>query len=527
MYHNATDNLVLANVCPIDVYVGETLVLDNLVPTIRKEKITECTNSEIEITAEEGKDVVISYRAETSGAQPIKNVYLNGFELNATKADYKARTPTPTHNSQHLDIPIGGGIDLHWEASPTAASHDVYFGTDSIAVANADRNSPYYKGNQALENTTYQVTNLYTGDTYYWRINEVEGSTIYKGNVWHFRTRQLAFPGAEGYGRFARGGRGGKVVYVTNLNDSGPGSFREAVTNNIGPRTIVFNVSGVINLKSRLVLNQSYVTIAGQTAPGKGIVIRSAPLGITGPDNIVRHLRVRLGAGTTYDGMGLTGSNNSIIDHCSISWTIDEGFSSRGGAKNITFQRSMIAEALNLADHSVQIGKEHGYAATIGGDVGSFHHNLLAHNNGRNWSLGDGLDGAGMYRGRMDIRNNVVYNWGSRTTDGGTHEVNFVNNYYKPGPATTHFIAFTLDHENIGNGGTQRAYFSGNVMPGRFDESNQEIGREAKYRNGAVKTYETFVDQPFFESYVTTQTAYQAYKNVLSDVGCNQPVFDE
>ena len=184
-------------------------------------------------------------------------------------------------------------------------------------------------------------------------------------------------------GRFATGGRGGKVVYVTNLNDSGEGSFREAITNEIGPRTIIFNVSGIIVLNSRLVCSSKYVTIAGQTAPGKGICLRNNPFGV-GSENVCRFIRSRKGAGETSDGLGMTGSNHSITDHCSVSWTIDEAFSSRG-ADNITLQRSMIAEALNCAGHkNYPEGAEHGYAATISGEIGSFHHNLLAHWNGRN-----------------------------------------------------------------------------------------------------------------------------------------------
>jgi hypothetical protein len=223
--------------------------------------------------------------------------------------------------------------------------------------------------------------------------------------------------------------------------------------------------------------------------------------------------------------MGLTGANYSIIDHCSISWTIDESFSSRG-AHHITLQRTLISEALNLAGHDkYTTGKMHGYAATIGGDIGSFHHNLLAHNYGRNWSLGGGLNGDGYYTGRLDIRNNVVYNWGKRTTDGGANEVNFVNNYYKPGAGTEFFYALKAQHEGVGKG-KQQYYFSGNVMPGHFDEGSQEKGRTIQISNNEIVDYETFLDKPFFESYVTTQSAGEAYKNVLSDVGASQPFFD-
>ncbi len=525
-YHNAPDALTAETVCPIDVYVNNVLAVDNLVPTIRLEKTTDCATSEVQFTVTEGQQITVSYRAETSGTQPVKNVYINGFQLNGVNASKKSRSPNPSHQEEHLDVPVNGSYLLQWQAAPSVVSHDVYFGTDSAAVADAGKTSPLYKGSKSPADTSYLAAGLHPMYKYYWRIDEVTASNVYKGAIWFFRTRQLAFPDAEGYGRFARGGRGGKVVEVTNLNDNGPGSFREAITNNVGPRTIVFAVSGIIQLQSRLVLNQPYVTIAGQTAPGKGICIAGAPFGITGNDCIVRHVRVRLGAGATYDGMGLTGANHSIMDHCSISWTIDEAFSSRS-AKNITLQRTLISEALNQAGHqNYPEGTRHGYAATIGGARGSFHHNLLAHCEGRNWSLGGGLDGNGYYSGELDITNNVVYNWAGRTTDGGAKEVNFVNNYYKPGPSSRIFYAFTMDHEGVGKG-TQRAYFSGNIMPGRFNLNNQSAGRRATWAASEAVQYETFVTQPFFPSYVNTQDAYQAYKNVLSDVGCTQPVFDD
>ncbi|MFV0541500.1 MAG: polysaccharide lyase family 1 protein, partial [Aestuariibaculum sp.] len=389
---------------------------------------------------------------------------------------------------------------------------------------NSDTSCNLYKGKQTKNHFT--VNYFYSMDTYYWRVDEEDINwTITQCRVWSFKPAQLALPGAEGYGRFAIGGRGGKVVEVTNLNDDGPGSFRKAVTKDIGPRTVVFNVSGNIQLKSRLVIGQPYITVAGQTAPGKGITISRAPVGLTGDDGIVRFLKVRIGSGTTYDGMGLTGADYSIIDHCSVSWTIDESFSSRG-AHHITLQRTLISEALNVAGHDkYEAGKMHGYAATIGGDIGSFHHNLLAHNYGRNWSIGGGLNGDGYYSGKVDIRNNVVYNWGKRVTDGGANQVNFVNNYYKPGASSIVFYALKAQHEGVGKG-KQQYYFDGNIMPGYFDENNQEKGRISVITNNEIVDYETFVETPFFESFVETQSAVQAYKNVLSDVGANQPFFD-
>jgi hypothetical protein len=507
---------------PIDISVNGSLVMDNVIPSVRALKTADAKSVYLTFQASTGTDVVILFAAERSGTETFKNVMLNGFELNTSNIFNQATNPTPKHNNEHVELNSGSAL-LGWTPAINSVSHNIYFGTDLASVDAAGTSSPLYKGNQPKANASYAINGLYTGETYFWRVDEVLASNeVVKGNIWRFRPAQLAFPGAEGYGRFARGGRGGKVVAVTNLNDSGPGSFREAVTNDIGPRTIVFNTSGIIQLNSRLVLSQPYVTVAGQTAPGKGICIRTAPFGITGNDAVIQNMRVRLGGGTTFDGMGLTGADNSIIDHCSISWTIDEAFSSRSG-KNITLQNTLISEALNAAGHqNYPAGTEHGYAATIGGDIGSFHHNLLAHCYGRNWSLGGGLDGSGAYAGKMDITNNVVYNWGSRTTDGGTKEVNFVNNYYKPGAGSKIFVAFSADNEGAGTG-TQQCFFDGNVMPGYFNESNQANGRRI---TGVTVSFQNFVATPFFPSYVTTQSAGNAYKIVLSDVGCTQPEMD-
>src|SRR5699024_5718144 len=224
--------------------------------------------------------------------------------------------------------------------------------------------------------------------TYYWRVDEVTKDEVTTGVVWYFRPASLAFPGAEWYGRYARGGKGGKVVYVTNLKDSGSGSLRAAVEDDIGPRTIVFNVSGLITLESRLNITDPYVTIAGQTAPGKGVCVKHATLGVTGNDVIVRFMRVRLGKpNISYGGMGLTGCDYSIVDHSSISWTMDQSYSSAGGHK-ITVQRTLISEALNVASHhNYPPGNDHRYAASIGADIGNFHHNLLADCYARIWSL--------------------------------------------------------------------------------------------------------------------------------------------
>ena len=345
-------------------------------------------------------------------------------------------------------------------------------------------------------------------------------------------SRPLAFPTAEGHGRFAAGGRGGRVLHVTNLHDSGPGSLRAAVEAE-GPRTVIFDVSGLITLESKLVIRKtnSNLTIAGQTAPGQGICLRKYNFGMLGATNvIVRYIRVRPGniSGLTLDGMGMASCDHCIIDHCSISWTLDEAVSTRG-ARNVTLQRTLISEALNEAGHKkYPPGTQHGYAASIGGDIGSFHHNLLAHCAGRNWSLAGGLSKPkNEYAGRLDIRNNVVYNWKNRATDGGAHEVNFVNNFYQPGPATKYF--FALNAQYGGFPGSQRYYFDGNIMVGKFGLTNQAAGRTATTERGGTlpSEYSPWADAPFFDSQVRTHSAPETYTNVLADVGCNFPALDD
>jgi hypothetical protein len=521
-FHNTFDKVEGKSYAPVKIYVDNKLV-ETVISSNRATATNEAATAYLDFSAQTGKNVVIRFELDSKDSNLIQQMVLNGFEIDTPNLKKQAHTPKPENGDEH--VVLGDKFMLNWEASKDAVAHKVYFGTNENAVTVATEKSSEFKGKQT--NTQFAVAALYSSTTYYWRVDEVDAKgKVTLGTVWSFKPAQLAFPGAEGYGRFAVGGRGGKVIEVTNLNDDGPGSLRDAVNKEIGPRTIVFNVSGNIKLASRLVVNQPNITIAGQTAPGGGITISRAPIGLTGNDGIVRFLKVRIGGGTTYDGMGLTGANYSIIDHCSISWTIDESFSSRG-AHNISLQRTLISEALNVAGHDkYPAGKMHGYAATIGGDTGSFHHNLLAHNEGRNWSIGGGLNGDGYYGGKLDIRNNVVYNWGNRATDGGASEVNFVNNYYKPGASTSIFVALNAQIEGVGKG-KQQYYFDGNVMPGYFDEKNEDKGRKFTISNKAIVDYEVFLPKPFFESYVTTQSANGAYKNVLSDVGANQPFFDK
>lgn len=462
---------------------------------------------------------------------------INGFELNTVSAIEQAKRPMPNSGDMHVDCDNDDhSCILKWSpANASISQHAIYFGTDSASVA--DMSEPLSV--QDYADTTYTVKDLYSMNTYYWRIDEIGADgNVTKGNVWYFRPRQLAFPGAEGYGRFATGGRGGVVYHVTNLsNDLLPGSLRYGMTEIEGPRTIVFDVSGLIVMDFGSIFCDPYVTLAPQTAPGKGICLKHSNLNI-GKETICRFLRARHGYGDTGNAMGMTGADHSIVDHTTAAWGTDETFSSRG-AKNISFQYNIIAEALGIADHkNYSTGTNHGYAATIDGKIGSHHHNLLVNCNGRNWSMGGGMDGENRAIGQLDLFNNVCYNWNGRTTDGGCHEVNFVNNYYKMGPDTKRTELFIQQYENVGTIDSKwQAYIAGNIRENKNHTlTNDKYGDTYKYSlsNGAVDpnkrtdeyAYKTFVDTPFFPSYAEIHTAKDAFKIVTSDAGAIMPCRD-
>ena len=505
----------------------------------------------------DGEPVVLNFDPDHSSF--LDFVVLNGFEIDRPSAPgTTAIAILPSPGDEHVfannDVPLpgtsaAGYLALQWLPAGFAISNYLYFGTNAAAVGNATTASPEFKlASAAVVDVTnsFNVTNLDSRLTYYWRVDQLDienGATnLAKGPVWEFRTRHLAFPGAEGYGRFSRGGRGGVVLEVTNLNDSGPGSYRAAIEAS-GPRTIVFRVSGLIRLQSPCVIGNGYVTVAGQTAPGEGICLANWRAGLTScSDVIMRFVRCRLGDASqqAMDGIGLGNSTHSIIDHCSISWTIDEGTSSRQsgsvGSQSamITFQHNIVSEPLQHSYHyndaertatgCTNCYQEHAFAGSISGEIGSYHHNLIAHSTDRNWSLAGGLDQSSHYAGSLDIRNNVVYNWINRTTDGGVARCNYESNYYQPYPVNARVnYLLKLDAINT-NWGTEAYYMVGNVMQGTSYYTNNWMTNS--FYNGATVQAQVQTNSEIFPSFVTTQTASNAYKVVLSDVGCNLPVPD-
>ncbi|WP_196938673.1 pectate lyase family protein [Sphingobacterium pedocola] len=297
-------------------------------------------------------------------------------------------------------------------------------------------------------------------------------------------SQQLAFPTAEGYGKYTKGGRGGAVYEVTNLNDRGEGSFRMAVDAE-GPRTLVFRVSGNIELESPIKIKNPYITIAGQTAPGDGICLKNYPLSIDADHVIIRYIRVRPGdvSGIDYDAVSSRYTKNIILDHVSASWSIDETMSIYH-CDSITVQWCIVAESLYASNH---VKGTHGFGGIWGSNHSTYHHNLLAHHTSRNPRMASGA-------GYTDYRNNVIYNWGYNSCYGGEKEqvgndklniafFNIVNNYYKPGPATQPGeVAYRIANPSQRNDDDHgKWYIAGNEIAG-----NETVTRDNW--NGGIQT---------------------------------------
>ncbi|WP_321480037.1 polysaccharide lyase [uncultured Bacteroides sp.] len=346
-----------------------------------------------------------------------------------------------------------------------------------------------------------------------------------------------AFPGAEGGGAYTPGGRGGQVLEVTSLADDGPGSFREACETG-GARIIVFNVSGVIHLKSPIHVRAPYITIAGQTAPGDGICVTGASFLIDTHDVVMRHMRFRRGARDVAfrdDAVGGNAVGNIMIDHCSASWGLDEnmsiyrhvynrnekGYGLKLPTVNITIQNSIFSEALDSYNHA--------FGATVGGHNCMFARNLFASNISRNCSIG-------MNEG-FNFVNNVIYNWWNRSVDGGDHTsfYNIINNFYKPGPITplAKKISYRILKPEAGRDHTKvltfgKAYVSGNIVYGNKKVTKDNWDGGVQLADVKAEDYlpKIKVDKPFAMPHVTIMPTKKAYRFVLNNVGANFPKRD-
>jgi len=523
-YHNSVWDEDLG---PYVISVDSRPMVRGLTPSRQMDSDEDASSGFVALEAQSGVPVVVRIDSARSGQ--ADKIILNGIEIDGQDPARQARKPVPSHGDLHTNGDRGS-VELAWTPGADAVRHRVFVAShrdpEQAAAAVAASSDPLATVRSAR--CAADIADRDSLLTYCWRVDEIDAQGhVTPGDVWSFRVRHLAFPEAEGYGRFALGGRAGKVLHVTHLNDSGPGSLREAVEAD-GPRTVVFDVGGLISLESRLVFRNPFLTVAGQTAPGKGICVRNYTFGGLGArDTVIRHVRLRLGdlAGKTMDGMGLASCDHCILDHCSISWTQDEAFSSRG-ARNITLQRSLISEALNVAGHANYApGTGHGYAASIGGDVGTFHHNLLAHCAGRNWSLAGGLDKAGRHTGDLDIRNNVVYNWGHNNAakiESGAR-ANLVGNCFIAGPDSTEAEGWVfLQGPELGT----RVYLEGNVAPPASLGSGDQWAGTAYYEQvegrwrGQRPAPDSFrAGQPFAAAAVVSQSAADAYQIVLARAG--------
>lgn len=344
-----------------------------------------------------------------------------------------------------------------------------------------------------------------------------------------------AFPGAEGGGMFTTGGRGGAVYYVTSLDDTNTGNSttKEGTLRwclgQSGKRTILFKVSGVISLNSRLSISKGDVTIAGQTAPGDGICLKGYDVTVNADNIIIRYLRFRLGDVNNVESDAIWGRyrSNIMLDHCSMSWSVDECASFYSN-QNFTMQWCLLSESLRISIH----GKgTHGYGGLWGGKNATFHHNLLAHHDSRNpryngWKR-SGLDYNNPFdEERMDYRNNVIYNWGANSGYGGeaVGKYNVVNNYFKPGPATSsgskaRLVQIDIDTSTAYYPRHGRFYLTGNVMHNNATVTNNN-------RNGVTNKTgfpldSCLVSVPYAVKPITQHTAALAYERVLAHVGAS------
>jgi len=326
---------------------------------------------------------------------------------------------------------------------------------------------------------------------------------------------RVAFPGAEGYGAFAAGGADGRNIYVDNLNDSGSGSLRAAVEAD-GPRAVIFRTAGAIVLDSDLVIRNPYLTLDGSNAPGIGIVLKRHGIVVRTHDVVLRQFRIRIGEQDVHQddprihyeaGDGeyalqfIDGAHDDIADHLSLSWSTNKILSTTKLSDRITIQWCILSESLNIDGH--------GYASIAGGNRVTWHHNLFAHNFSRNPRFQGAVD--------ADFRNNVVYDWGEKSTYGEFDRLNFVGNYLKPGPSTTQRPR--LFHDGMEAVAPGSLFLSGNVLEGNEKATADNWKATGFYFERTTIT----ASAPFPAPVISNDTAAIALQKVLAHAGATLP----
>ncbi len=475
----------------------------------------------------------VTFSVTATGTQPLSYQWQrNGTNLSgATASSYTITNVQSSHAGNYAvivtnsagsitsdaasltvnSVPVAPTISSHPQSQSVAAGSNVTFNV--VAMGTEPLSYQWRRNGTSIVGATsssYTISNVQVSHagSYGVDVSNAAGSVPSQAASLTVITGPLAaFPGAQGAGANATGGRGGDVYYVTTLADSGTGSLRTGIAGTpASGRTILFKVSGTIALSSTLSINKSKLTIAGQSAPGDGIALRNQSFNVSGgaTDVVVRHLRIRPGSSGAIDGMWINSGRNIIIDHVSASWGSDEVLSASRDVRDLTVQHSFITEALNPAGHAFGsiIASQHSTNY-------SWHHNLWAHNLSRNPRPGTDPPDAGF---RLDLRNNVFYNWGDRIgysgPDDATIELNYIGNYLIAGPSSNSSCA-------MDSGGSLRTYQSGNLID--LNKNGLVDGTDTGWNMfcGSHARQST----PFDVPPVTTDSAGSAYLRVLTQGG--------
>jgi len=486
---------------------------DNFSVVVQKNNDTIARVGAIIVTAGNADTVIVTVTQAASEKEERATLSAAPTELTFAADDTVAQTVTVETNVQN------------WSVSKQQSWFAVSKGADNFSVA-------VQKNNDTIARVGAIIVTAGNADTVTVTVTQAAGEKEEEGPVDWAADPALqvlkAFPGAEGFGANVTGGRGGQVIYVTNLNDNGAGSLRAAL-GTAGARIIMFKVAGRINLNSRLNITQGNVTIAGHTAPGDGICIAGNTVYVGADNVIIRHLRFRMGDLNDVQDDAIWGrrQQNIIIDHCSMSWSTDETGSFYDN-ENFTLQWCILSESLRVSVHEKG---SHGYLGIWGGRRASFHHNLLAHHDSRNPRFCGSRYSNRPNDELVDFRNNVIFNWGSNSGyagEGGSY--NMVNNYYKPGASSSNSARIFQPNADDGNnsqpaGVWGKFYVAGNYMVNSSGAPNTTVINDnwtAIHPNPSSKSKsELRSDVEFAKGDIVTHTAQEAFELVLAHGGAS------